>query len=198
MPNAAQLSASQRPRTVQCSATSKRTGKRCGQFVEEGHVVCRWHGGAAPRVAQAAEVRVLTARAASRLEAAPDVGDRNPFEVLIETMRDADRVLQALKLDVEADGGTLSPAMVDAIGQAIDRVARVAKLCIDANAEERLVAASERNGHFWAQAIQMILERLRLSPEQWSRTDDVVKSSLREMVTREELSRPAIEPGRSW
>jgi hypothetical protein len=137
MPNAAQLSASQRPRTVQCSATSKRTGKRCGQFVEEGHVVCRWHGGAAPRVAQAAEVRVLTARSASRSEPAPDVGDRNPFEVLIEAMRDADRVLQALKLDVEAEDGTLSPVMVEAFGQAI------AGTCNDAMADATAARAGE-------------------------------------------------------
>jgi hypothetical protein len=189
MPNAAQLTASQRRRTVQCRATSKRTGKRCGQFVEEGHVVCRWHGGAAPRVAQAAEVRVLTTRAALRLEPAADVGERTTFEVLIETMRDADRVLQALKFDVEVEDGHLSPAMVDAIGQAIDRVARVAKLCVDANAEERLVAVSERNGHFWAQVIQMILGRLELSPDQSARAEDVVKSSLREMVEREAQTR---------
>lgn len=40
-----------------CTATSKRTGNRCGQVPPPGWDVCKWHGGGAPQVAHAAAVR---------------------------------------------------------------------------------------------------------------------------------------------
>lgn len=43
-----------------CSAKSKQTGKRCGQYAIPGGTVCRFHGGSAPQV---------KAKAAERLEA---------------------------------------------------------------------------------------------------------------------------------
>lgn len=44
-----------------CTATSKRTGQRCGQWSVVGGTVCRFHGGASPQVAAKAEQRVAHA-----------------------------------------------------------------------------------------------------------------------------------------
>jgi hypothetical protein len=54
-----------------CKATSKQTGKQCGQFVAAGFEVCKWHGGGAPQVKAAAKHRteLVKARAQGRLEA---------------------------------------------------------------------------------------------------------------------------------
>lgn len=42
-----------------CSGTSKQTGKPCGATPPPGALVCKWHGGAAPQVKQAAAERLL-------------------------------------------------------------------------------------------------------------------------------------------
>jgi len=40
-----------------CTATAKRSGERCGRAAIVGGTVCSVHGGKAPQVRQAAEVR---------------------------------------------------------------------------------------------------------------------------------------------
>jgi hypothetical protein len=47
-----------RAERLQCSATSKQTGKRCGQKAILGGTVCMWHGGAAPQTLQRARERL--------------------------------------------------------------------------------------------------------------------------------------------
>lgn len=43
---------------ITCKAKSKTTGNRCRQPAIRGGVVCRYHGGAAPQVRDAAEARL--------------------------------------------------------------------------------------------------------------------------------------------
>jgi len=52
-----------------CSARSKQTGHRCGQPAIRGGTVCRFHGGAAPQVKEAAmeRLRRLQAPAVDRI-----------------------------------------------------------------------------------------------------------------------------------
>lgn len=44
--------------SVKCSATSKRTHERCGQWAIAGGTVCKWHGGGAPQVIAKAQERL--------------------------------------------------------------------------------------------------------------------------------------------
>jgi len=44
-----------------CSATSKRTGRPCGQWAARGALVCKWHGANAPQVRAAADRRAVLA-----------------------------------------------------------------------------------------------------------------------------------------
>ena len=47
------------PMAGKCTAKSKTSGKRCAQPAIPGGRVCRYHGGAAPQVKQAAMARLL-------------------------------------------------------------------------------------------------------------------------------------------
>lgn len=44
---------------VQCKATARSTGNRCGRPAVPGATVCRYHGGAAPQVQRKAKLRLL-------------------------------------------------------------------------------------------------------------------------------------------
>lgn len=44
-----------------CTATSQGTGQRCRRSAIPGGTVCRYHGGAAPQVKEAARLRLLAA-----------------------------------------------------------------------------------------------------------------------------------------
>lgn len=52
---------------VTCSATSKRSGKRCKKSPIQGGFVCEMHGGAAPQVRRAADRRLARAAAEAAL-----------------------------------------------------------------------------------------------------------------------------------
>ena len=61
---------------TRCTAHSKRTGQQCKRWAIPGGTVCTMHGGAAPRVQEAARRRLLAAEA---------VADLATFGVHIET-----------------------------------------------------------------------------------------------------------------
>jgi hypothetical protein len=76
---------------AKCTAKSKQTGKRCGQYPVPGAKVCRFHGGKAPQVEKAAEVRAAKMAAheqASRMVARAGV-DVDPIEHLLESLHRA-------------------------------------------------------------------------------------------------------------
>jgi hypothetical protein len=67
---------------VRCSATSKRTGQRCGAYVRDGATVCRHHGGRAPQALAAADRRLVAARARADLERLGVSIETTPVEAL--------------------------------------------------------------------------------------------------------------------
>lgn len=76
---------------AKCTAKSKQTGKRCGQYPVPGAKVCRFHGGKAPQVERAAEVRaakLLAHETAERMVARAGV-DVDPIEHLLESLHRA-------------------------------------------------------------------------------------------------------------
>jgi hypothetical protein len=97
--------------TEKCTAHSKRTGKQCGKPSIPGGRVCRWHGGNAPQVRDAARRRLLELvdPAICTLERALILpGDeREPTAVNIAAARDIlDRagLVQEQDVEVEASG----------------------------------------------------------------------------------------------
>lgn len=73
-----------------CAGTS-RTGKRCGNWPVKGARVCRMHGGSAPQVRKAAQIRAASIdahHAAERMVARAGVGV-DPIEHLLESLHRA-------------------------------------------------------------------------------------------------------------
>lgn len=95
-----------------CTATNK-GGKRCGRAAIEGGNVCRLHGGAAPQVRRAAEIRAAQMQAheqARRMAARAGV-DADPIEHLLDSLHIAaamvtiyGEMVAALDASGEADG----------------------------------------------------------------------------------------------
>lgn len=74
-----------------CSAKSKQTGERCKQYAVKGGTVCRFHGGKAPQVKKAAEVRAakISAEAQAQRMLTRAGVDADPIEHLLESLHRA-------------------------------------------------------------------------------------------------------------
>jgi hypothetical protein len=161
------------PLSDQCTAKSKASGQRCRRWVVGGGV-CPMHGGAAPQVRARREARRIQAEAALTGAAVP----RDPATALLAAAQDADSILQRIKLTIGRDQ-ELTPALLTALGDWIDRTSRVAKLVVDARIDERRTRLSEQQGRILALTIQAILGRLELSPAQRDLIPVVVPEELR-------------------
>lgn len=141
------------PLSEQCSATSKATGQRCQRHVIGGGV-CWVHGGAAPQVARAREARIIAAEAAR--EAPVSMADA--ADVLTSAMNDAHALLQRIKENIA--NGRVTDGDLRALGEWVDRAARISKLVVDAGIEERQVRLAERHGQLLAGVVIRILDGL--------------------------------------
>ena len=158
---------------------------------------CKFHGGAAPQVAAAREARIIAGTAALGQHFEP----RHPVEALLAAAADSDVILQRIKSTLAA-GETPSAAMLTALGDWIDRTARISKLVLDAGIDERQVRLAESHGAQLVVVIRGVLRRLALSPEQEALVPVVVPEELRRVSdqSRRELLREvdgqlAIESG---
>lgn len=162
--------------TERCTATSKRTRKRCGQLVPGGGV-CQWHGGAAPQVERQREIRVAVAEAkdlfADRFEA------REWYEALPAAAALCDQLMQALRDKVEL-AGTLTVTEIDGLAQLTERVARLAKLVQDSDIDERRVKIDEARAAQVLDFMKAVLGDLGLSLQE-PRVMQVVSTRLQEL-----------------
>lgn len=71
---------------------------------------------------------------------------RDPGEVLLSAVADADAVLQRLKARVAA--GEVAAGDLDALGTWLDRVGRLARAAMDSGAQQRVDEANEELGHW--------------------------------------------------
>lgn len=143
----------------QCTATSKATGQRCRRRVIGGGV-CIMHGGSAPQVRAAREVRILAAEAA--MEAPQSAADA--ADVMTSAMNDAHSLLQRLKVNI-ADG-RITGADLRALGEWVDRAMRASNLVMNAGLEERRVLISEATAREFLLALERLMDLLSLTPEQ--------------------------------
>jgi hypothetical protein len=132
------------PFSSQCTAHSKRTGRRCRRMALGGGV-CASHGGAARQVREKREQRLVVLEARQQHAQFNGQGsawaqDGRPVrlaeELIISAMHDADEVLQAIKRQMAASE---APAVtLTALGEWIDRLSRVAKVVTDGGLQDRL------------------------------------------------------------
>jgi hypothetical protein len=81
---------------------------------------------------------------------------RNSAAALVSAARDADEIVQRLRLDMA--GGVPDMARLDAFGAWLDRVSRLSKAVIDAGAEKGQAQLAEQHGQVIAAAIRNILD----------------------------------------
>lgn len=137
-----------------CKAKAKSTGKACTRPVVPGCDVCRYHGGAAPQVQRAGQLRVLEREmraGLAQLDVDP-IGD--PFTELaklagqVVAWKDqlADKVNELTQLRYEAMGAGTEQlrSEVALFERAMDRCAAVLGMIAKLNIDDRLARVSER------------------------------------------------------
>ncbi len=119
----------------------KRTRSQCQHWVIACSV-CPQHGGNAPQVKAKREARIVAAEAqAAAARRGETWTPRHPGEVLLSAVAASDELSAALLTAYRT--GEVTPAVVRALGEAIDRSARTAKTALDAGVEERMAQVRE-------------------------------------------------------
>lgn len=173
--------------TPQCTATSKQSGERCKRRPIRGGTVCAMHGGKTPAVAAAAERRLLERQALVAAEAFGLPREVDPHTALLEELHrcagavqwlgaivaDLDRKdiswgkvkeTRGTQLEKGAENGTTYSAQVNVFvrlwQEERDRLAKVAKTCVDVGIEERRVRLAESTGQQLAAFARSLLDRM--------------------------------------
>lgn len=192
----------------QCKATS-RSGNRCKRRPIPGGMVCAMHGGKAPQVVAAAEQRLQARQALLAAEAFGLPREVDPHSALLEELHrcagavqwlgaivadlDKDDVVwgrvketHGTQLEKGAENGTTYAAQTNAFvrlwQEERDRLAKVAKTCVDVGIEERRVRLAESAGQQLAAVIRSVLDQLLLTDEQRSLALQVVPNELRRLA----------------
>lgn len=175
--------------TPLCGASKKNNRGKCRAFAGQGtqHLGlgrCKYHGGATPAhnrsavVAQAKQEMVM-------LGAPIDV---EPHQALMGVLRATAGHVQWLAREVQRLGALEdgeSKALVSLYSDERDRLARVAKACLDAGIAEAHVKLAEEQTEMVGSLISAVIEDLALTPKQ----RNLVGPAIRRHLT--ELSQPA-------
>lgn len=153
-----------------CSAHNRR-GQPCGRAALAGGTVCRYHGGRAPQVRQAAHVRLVESRARQVLsrEGVEPVAD--PISALqqlageVVALKDllAAKVseLQSWRYESRLGAEQLRSELL-LLERAQDRAGRMLTDLAKLGLDERAVRVTEQQAAVIAQVLQRVLERLGL------------------------------------
>lgn len=176
-----------------CTATSKRTGKRCGLYPVRGASVCKWHGGGAPAVKAAGERRAQEEAARKQLSALGEPQAIDPADALLKLIswKHGEVIwLRAQVQDLPDDQLAWSKASHEhgvgpegpidrttdkaapsvwwaLLRQAEDQLADYATRALKAGIAERQVRLAEAEGQMVYAVLLAVFERLALTPEQW-------------------------------
>jgi hypothetical protein len=159
------------------------------------------HGGSAPQVKKAAARRVATQQAVAVLERLGVPIEVDPLEALLHQVHEAAgnvAVLRGLvnQLHAKVSGwnddaesaGIAGPnhlgdgaphVLVVMYDKERERLAQMAKLCLDAGVSERQVRIAERQGELLAEVIRGILDDLKLTKGQREKAPGIVGRRLR-------------------
>lgn len=158
-----------------CRATSKRTGEQCGQYAPSGSVVCRWHGGEAPRSKNAAHKRQQRSHAEEAVQVYGLPRDVDPHTALAEEVaRTAGHVawlnakLQQAREDndltetVYTEGGShIKPSVwLELYQKERAHLAKVSRDAIAGGVQKRQVELAEQQGALIARVIDGVLSDL--------------------------------------
>jgi hypothetical protein len=168
--------------------TAHRTnGQPCARAPIKGHTVCATHGGSAPQVKDAAARHLAVAAVTAELDRLGIPIPTNPTDALLSQLAEAAGNVsylrqelqrqQQLATDADRPGSTplvqhgqwtatVAP-LVTLYGEWSDRMARLAKLALDAGVDERAIALAERLGALLADTLEAAL-----SDREWGLTEE--------------------------
>jgi hypothetical protein len=189
----------------QCTATSKQSGERCRRAPIKGGTVCKIHGGGSSRVQAAADRRLAEVEMQDAVKTLGLPVDIDPAKALLDEIHwcaghvawlrgkvqeisDADLVWGASDhqhgyndkggVDMKTDKAGPN-AWLELYNQERDRFHRVCALALRSGIEERRVKLAEQQGDLVAAVVNRILNRLNLTPAQWSEVPVIVPEEFR-------------------
>jgi hypothetical protein len=160
-----------------CSARN-RAGEPCRAFAVRGATVCIAHGGAAPQVRAAAARRVEAAKLSKDIGRTLEDVERSLLDAGVgpaDTLADASTRAAAMmvvassrleELTTEGPNGESADVVAELYERWVALAAKVSKLALDANIDERRVAILDRE----AEAIGAVLDALRGTVLAWLRS----------------------------
>lgn len=194
----------------QCTATSKQTGNQCRNTAVPGLKVCRIHGGSTARAKAAAARNLETQRARDAANQLGIPLDVSPQQALLDEVQraagmvayygqkvaeiaeqDANRLVNGVTRVEQREGfqaGTTKTVEATTSvwlrlwNEERDRLTRVAAAALKAGIEERRVQLAEAQGALIADVIRRILNRLNLTPDQFTLVGTVVPEELRALT----------------
>ena len=115
------------------------------------------HGGRAPQVARQREARLALAQAQAMYS--DEYAVRDPGDVLLAAVADGDAIVQKLKQQIQRRE-TLTGTDLLALGDWLDRAARMSRAVLDLKLDERRVKLAEAQGQLVADVIRAVLTEL--------------------------------------
>lgn len=197
----------------------KRSGELCQSFAglgtpHKGIGRCKFHGGNTPTHQRHA----IKVEARQRMAAYGAPIESHPIEALLWVMHATAGHASWLNGEVARQPDLKAHealVLVELYGQERDRLARVAKACLDAGVDDRQVKLAERNADVLATVLRAVHDALTLTAEQDEVFKETVQRSLQALaagtpeaiaaeardsdgLTRAERSRQGAVFGRRW
>ena len=155
--------------SVQCTATSRSSGKRCRRYATPGTTTCRRHGSAAKQVKEKARrtnvISITQAASALRLPDLLDGPRTTPWVALLNAGHVLGAIVQDLEAQVRDGGSPVTPELVDRLTAASKASASIAKLALDAGISKLLVEAQELEVQSMRRVLTAGLDQVELDPE---------------------------------
>lgn len=165
-----------------------RSGKPCGREPMRGQNVCMMHGGKVPHNMAAGKRRLALVAIRDELDGLGGSIDVDPAMAMLAMVREAAfnvawlrSQLAILRQGFESGRGAMDGLLVQPDPESFaatqhvllemydrerDRLVRYSKMCRDAGVEERRVKIEEEQGRWLTKTLDLLLERLVLTPQQ--------------------------------
>ncbi|MEU2986241.1 hypothetical protein ABZ647_17755 [Micromonospora aurantiaca] len=154
-----------------CTATSKRTHERCKNYPPPGGVVCRFHGGATPQAKRKAAVRLALR------ELITDGDPRHPWQVLLDALHVSDSLMREAVVQL-GTGEPITPQQLTTLVDSIERASRLAKVTLDARAQEHMQLQLGREAELVAHVLNAAIEAAGLDLDQEARARAAMRHAL--------------------
>lgn len=171
-----------------CTAISKQSTERCGNYPADGFTVCRFHGGGSPQAKRKAAERVAEQNLRKQHSGMRKKPVTNPLTELQKLAGEviswkellAEKVQELTELRYEGTGnvGEQLRSEVALFERAMDRCTNTLSAIAKLNIDERLVSIKEREADLFEQVMMRTFLKLGLDDEQRARAGQIVAAEI--------------------